>query len=428
MRPFATWCLPARIGLGSHNHKNRFALRLLGNLLRSFVRNGTLKIQDASGAVHEFGDGNDVVRVSLRLHNKSVARRLFFNPELIAAEAYMDGTLTCEDGTTIHDLLFLFSINRSALGAHPVQGSLRRIWRARRRRQQQNSVERAKSQAQHHYDLSEDLCRLFLDEWMNYSCAFFHSPEDSLEYAQKAKLTRIVRKLNIKPGMTVCEIGGGWGSLAIELARAGADVVSLNVSPDQMAVVQQRVDASGVVAKVRFVLQDYREFSGQFDRVVSVGMMEHVGIGHFDEYFGKVRDLLAPGGFAMVHSVGRMTPPGTTGPFIRKYIFPGGYVPALSEVFEVTERLGLWVADMEVLRLHYYHTIRHWRLRFAANRDAARALYDERFCRMWEFYLSAVELGFLHGSNMVFQLMISRERDDVPVVRDYMLEGMGSAD
>ena len=151
-------------------------------------------------------------------------------------------------------------------------------------------------------------------------------------------------------------------------------------------------------------------------------MMEHVGIGHFDEYFGQVRDLLVPDGLALVHSVGRKSQPGTTGPFIRKYIFPGGYVPALSEVFEVTERLGLWVADMEVLRLHYYHTIRHWRERFAANRDAARTLYDERFCRMWEFYLSAVELGFLNGSNMVFQLMISRERDAVPVVRDYMFD------
>ena len=392
------------------------------------MRSGTLKIRDASGAEHEFGDGSDAARVSLRLHNRAVARQLFFNPELVAAEAYMDGTLTCEDGTTIHDLLFLFSINRGALGAHPVQGNLRRIWRARRRRQQQNSVERAKNQAQHHYDLSEDLYRLFLDDGMNYSCAFFHSPDDSLEDAQRAKLARIVRKLAIEPGTTVCEIGGGWGSLAIELARAGADVVSLNVSPDQMAVAQQRVDAAGVGANVRFVLQDYREFSGQFDRVVSVGMMEHVGIGHFDEYFGQVRDLLTPNGLALVHSIGRMTPPGTTGPFIRKYIFPGGYVPALSEVFEVTERLGLWVADMEVLRLHYYYTIRHWRERFAANRDAASELYDERFCRMWEFYLSAVELGFLHGSNMVFQLMISKERDGMSVVRDYMFDRPSAAD
>jgi cyclopropane-fatty-acyl-phospholipid synthase len=177
---------------------------------------------------------------------------------------------------------------------------------------------------------------------------------------------------------------------------------------------------------VRFVCRDYREFSGSFDRVVSVGMMEHVGIGHFDEYFAKVRDLLKPDGYAMVHAIGRMTPPGTTGPFIRKYIFPGGYVPALSEVFEATERLGIWVDDMEVLRLHYYHTIRHWRLRFAANREAAARLYDERFCRMWEFYLAAVELGFLHGSNMVFQLVLSRERDAMPIVRDYMFEPRAS--
>ena len=172
---------------------------------------------------------------------------------------------------------------------------------------------------------------------------------------------------------------------------------------------------------MRFVLQDYREFSGRFDRVVSVGMMEHVGIGHFDDYFARVRALLAPDGYALVHAIGRITPPGTTGPFIRKYIFPGGYAPALSEVFAATERHGIWVADMEVLRLHYYYTIRHWRERFAANRDRARDLYDERFCRMWEFYLAAVELGFLHGSNMVFQLLLSTRRDAVPIVRDFML-------
>ena len=279
----------------------------------------------------------------------------------------------------------------------------------------------------HHYDLSEALYRLFLDDGLNYSCAFFHSPDDSLEQAQASKLARIVRKLAIAPGMTVCEIGGGWGSLAIELARAGAEVTSLNVSPEQIRVAAARVAEAGLGDRVRFECRDYREFAGSFDRVVSVGMMEHVGIGHFDEYFARVRDLLKPDGYAMVHAIGRMTPPGTTGPFIRKYIFPGGYVPALSEVFEATERLGIWVGDMEVLRLHYYHTIRHWRLRFAANRAAAARLYDERFCRMWEFYLSAVELGFLHGSNMVFQLVLSRERDAMPIVRDYMFEPRASA-
>ena len=173
--------------------------------------------------------------------------------------------------------------------------------------------------------------------------------------------------------------------------------------------------------------KDYREVDGSFDRVVSVGMMEHVGIGHIDEYFAKIRDLLAPDGFAFVHSIGRMTQPGTTGPFIRKYIFPGGYVPALSEVFAAAERQGIWVADMEVLRLHYYYTIRHWRRRFAARRDEAAALYDERFCRMWEFYLAAVELGFLNGSNMVFQLLLSSQRDAVPIDRGYMFAAEQSA-
>jgi cyclopropane-fatty-acyl-phospholipid synthase len=396
-------------------------MRLLGNLLRSFVRRGTLRIRDSAGVLHEFGDGGDEARVTLRLHNRAVERRLFFNPELAAAEAYMEGTLTCEDGSTVYDLLFLFSINRAALGAHPVQGTLRRFWRAMRRRQQSNPIARAKAQARHHYDLSDDLYRLFLDDGMNYSCAFFETPDTSLADAQVAKLARIRHKLAIEPGMTVCEIGGGWGSLAIELARAGAVVTALNVSPEQVRVAEQRVAAAGVGDRVRFVLQDYREFSGQFDRVVSVGMMEHVGIGHFDDYFARVRALLTPDGYALVHAIGRITPPGTTGPFIRKYIFPGGYAPALSEVFAATERHGIWVADMEVLRLHYYYTIRHWRERFAANRDKARDLYDERFCRMWEFYLAAVELGFLHGSNMVFQLLLSTQRDAVPIVRDFML-------
>ena len=273
-----------------------------------------------------------------------------------------------------------------------------------------------------HYDLSTNLYQLFLDEDLRYSCAFFRTPDDSLETAQAAKLTRAISKLALEPGMSVCEIGGGWGAFAIELAKAGADVTSINVSPEQIRVAEQRVNEAGLGERVRFVQKDYREVDGSFDRVVSVGMMEHVGIGHIDEYFGKIRRLLATDGFAFVHSIGRMTQPGTTGPFIRKYIFPGGYVPALSEVFAAAERQGIWVADMEVLRLHYYYTIRHWRQRFAARRDEAATLYDERFCRMWEFYLAAVELGFLNGSNMVFQLLLSTQRDAVPIDRGYMFE------
>ncbi|GGB39520.1 cyclopropane-fatty-acyl-phospholipid synthase [Roseibium aquae] len=381
-----------------------------------------MTVIDPRGNSHHFGTGVNGPSVTIRLHEKGLERRLFFNPELVAAEAYMDGTLTMEDGSTAHDLLMLFSVNREPFGAHPVQSLQKRIWRFLKRRQQRNDVTRAKRQARHHYDLSTDLYRLFLDEGLNYSCAYYRTPDDSLEDAQNAKLTHLVAKLDLEPDMEVLEIGGGWGSLAIRMAEAGARVTSLNVSPEQMKIAEKRVKDAGVEDRVTFVLKDYREFQGRFDRVVSVGMMEHVGIGNLGTYFGKVRACLKDRGFALVHSIGRMTPPGTTGPFIQKYIFPGGYVPALSEVFEPIERHGLWVCDMEVLRLHYYYTIRDWRRRFAANRDKAAELYDERFCRMWEFYLSAVELGFLHGSNMVFQLLLSTERDAVPILRDFMFD------
>jgi cyclopropane-fatty-acyl-phospholipid synthase len=282
----------------------------------------------------------------------------------------------------------------------------------------------AAANARSHYDLSTDLYRLFLDEGLNYSCAMFLDPErETLEQAQRNKLVRATAKLRLQPGMSVAEIGSGWGSLAIHIAQTtGARVVAINVSPEQIRIARDRAKEAGVDHLVEFRELDYRALQGRFDRVVSVGMMEHVGIGHFDEYFRKIRELLTDDGYAFVHCIGRMSPPGTTGPFFRKYIFPGGYVPALSEVFAATEHAGLWVADMEVLRLHYYYTVRHWRERFAANRARAAALYDERFCRMWEFYLSAAELGFLNGSNMVFQLLLSRARDAVPIVRDFMVD------
>ncbi len=397
-------------------------MRLLSSLLRSFIKRGRMRVYDASGKLHEFGTGEDGPTVTIRLHDKRLHRSLFLNPELAAGEAYMDGTLTMEEGSTCYDFMFLFSINRAPLGAHPVQGLLRKGWKAFRRRQQKNSVERAKAQARHHYDLSTELYRLFLDNGLNYSCAYYTEADDSLETAQAAKLTHLVAKLDLKPDMDVLEIGGGWGSLAIRMAETGARVTSLNVSPEQVKIAEERVREAGLEDRVTFVLKDYREFEGRFDRVVSVGMMEHVGIGHLDAYFSKIRECLTDSGYAVIHSIGRMTPPGTTGPFIRKYIFPGGYVPALSEVFASTERLGLWVCDAEILRLHYYYTIRDWRQRFEKRRAEAAELYDEAFCRMWEFYLCAVELGFLHGSNMVFQLLLSKERDAVPIVRDFIVD------
>ncbi len=399
-------------------------MRLLTRLLRTFIRNGTLTLMDPAGTAHTFGGGPGPA-VTARLHDARLATKLALNPELQAAEGYMDGTLTFEAGSTVYDLLLLFSVNRQGLGAAASQKMLRRVWRSMRRRQQANTVAASAANARSHYDVPVAVYRLFLDTGLNYSCAFFHDPEhDTLEAAQETKLARATAKLGLCPGMTVAEIGSGWGSFAVHIAKTtGARVVAINVSPEQIKISRELAEREGVAGLVEFREIDYRDLEGTFDRVVSVGMMEHVGIGQFDVYLRKIRGLLAEDGYAFVHCIGRMSPPGTTGPFFRKYIFPGGYVPALSEVFASAERTGLWVADMEVLRLHYYYTIRHWRTRFAANRDAVLALTDERFCRMWEFYLAAVELGFLNGSNMVFQLLLSAKRDAVPIVRDFMVTG-----
>jgi len=399
-------------------------VRLLSNLLRKFIKNGTLRLYDASGTPHVFGGKLPGPAVTARLHNRKLATSLAINPELAAAEGYMDGTLTLEDGSGIGDFLMLFSVNRSTLKAHSSQKLLRKLWRGLRRWHQANPVGTAAKNARHHYDVSTDLYRLFLDDQMQYSCGYFRDPEnDTLEQAQNYKLIHATTKLNLKPGMTVIEIGSGWGGFAIHIAKhTGAKVLAINVSPEQIRAARGHAEAAGVSDLVEFREIDYRNVEGKFDRVVSVGMMEHVGIGHFDEYFGKIRDLLKDDGYAFIHCIGRMSVPGTTGPFIRKYIFPGAYVPAISEVSAALERNGLWNADTEILRLHYYYTIKHWRQRFAQNRDKAVKIYDERFCRMWEFYLAAVELEFLHGSHMVFQLLLSITRDAVPIRRDFMID------
>ena len=401
-------------------------LRLLAHLLNRFIRNGTMRLVAADGTVHEFGGHGPGPSVTLRLHDAGLYTKLFLNPELHAGEAYMDGMLTFEAGSDVGGFMELFAANRGGLAAHPVQAALRRGWRAMKGIHQANPEKAAKANARHHYDLSTDLYRLFLDEGLNYSCAVFDDPAaDTLEAAQDRKLRRATAKLRLRPGMTVAEIGSGWGAFAIHIAATpGARVTAINVSPEQIRIAKEAAVVAGVAALVEFRELDYRELQGRFDRVVSVGMMEHVGVGHFDEYFRKIRGLLAPDGFAFVHCIGRMRPPGSTGPFIRKYIFPGAYVPSLSEVFASTERAGLWVADMEVLRLHYHYTLRHWRRRFAANRARAAELYDERFCRMWEWYLAAVDVGFSNGSNMVFQLLLSERIDAVPILRDYIVDDL----
>jgi len=398
-------------------------MKLLSNLLKRFVRRGRLTVIDHAGASHAFGSGVDGPVVTIRFTDKRVEHEIFFNPELKTAEAYMDGRLVMENGGKVFDLLMLFSVNRSGLAAHPVQQTLRKVWRALRRTQQRNPIGLAATNVRHHYDIPPKFYQLWLDDTMTYSCAYYISPDQPLHEAQIDKLRHIAAKLKLEPGMRVAEIGSGWGALATFLTRNyDVTVTSVTLSPEQIAVARERAMREGVADKVTFLEQDYRDLEGTYDRVVSIAMMEAIGIGYFDTYFTKIKQLTKPGGFALVHCIGRMSPPGTTAPFIRKYIFPGGYVPALSEVFASLERTGTWCADCENLRLHYYWTIKHWREAYEAQREAAVEMMGDRFCRMWDFYLASVELGFLHGSNFVFQMLLSERRDDVPVIRDYIVD------
>ena len=399
-------------------------MRLLSHLLDRFIQKGTLHVIDAEGTTHTFAGMAEGPEVTLKLHDPKLYRELFFNSELKTGEAYMDGRLTVENGGTIHDFLFLFSINRYSLESHPIQKVVIGISKILKRVHQWNPVQSAEQNARHHYDISRELYQLFLDDSMQYSCAYFADPDnDTLEQAQLAKKRHIAAKLQLKPGMTIAEIGSGWGSLACYLAKIeDVRITAVNVSPEQIKASRERAEAEGVADRVRFEQMDYRNLRGEFDRIFSVGMFEHVGVPHFDEYFGKMKELLKPDGYMMLHAIGSMSPPSATSPFIRKYIFPGGYTPAMSEVYASTERSGLWVSDAEYLRLHYYHTLRHWRERFTANREKAKAIYDERFCRMWEYYLAASETSFRYWDLMNFQIQITRDQNVLPLTRNYMIE------
>jgi cyclopropane-fatty-acyl-phospholipid synthase len=408
-------------------------MRFLPALLKHFVRHGQLTILTPDGARHVFGPGQQemtfagkalhVPAVTVRFHDSRIEREIFFNPELALAEGYMDGRIDFEEGSTIHDLLTLFWLQRKELRRHPLQALIRKIRFRIRRFRMHNPLGLAGKRVKHHYDIPTDFYRLWLDESMTYSCAYWHSPEVGLEAAQKAKLRHIAAKLKIEPGMRVVDIGSGWGELAIYLAKAcGAVVTGLNVSPDQMAAAARRAEAAGMGEAVTFINKDYRELTGTYDRVVSVGMMEHVGVAHYGEYFTRIRDLLTPDGIALVHCIGRSGVPGFTGPFFDKYIFPGGYAPALSEVFGAVEQTGLWASDCEFWRRHYHWTLAAWRARFIERREEVVTMMGERFARMWEFYLSACEISFDIGNDMVFQLLLGPHKSAVPVIRDYVTE------
>jgi cyclopropane-fatty-acyl-phospholipid synthase len=394
---------------------------LFVDLLRRLIRQGQLTVIDADGARYDIGRAPGRA-VTIRIHDPRVYKWLFLSPRMSLGQAYMDGTLTVEAGT-IYDFLMLAMVNIDAAPPSLISPLWTGFGRRIRRLHQYNPIARARRNAAHHYDLSGALYDLFLDADRQYSCAYFEQPDNDLETAQAAKKRHIAAKLRLKPGMRVLDIGCGWGGFALYLAReAGVDVTGLTLSTEQHRVATERAQREGLADRVRFELQDYRMAAGRYDRIVSIGMFEHVGVGYYQHFFETLRDRLTEDGVALLHAIGRQDGPGDTNPWIRKYIFPGGYVPALSEVFPCIERSKLWVTDVEILRLHYAETLRQWRLRFMANRDRAQALYDERFCRMWEFYLAASEATMRAGNQMVFQIQLARRIDTVPITRSYMAE------
>lgn len=401
-------------------------MRLLSTMMKRFVKSGKLTIIGVDGKAQIFGPEGAAAQtapnVTIKIHDKKLYTGLFLNPELKAGEAYMDGTLTVEEGT-IRDFLTLFAINADHLRGQPLQKSVRKYYKKVKRWHQKNRRSKAKSNVQHHYDLSNDFYKLFLDEDMQYSCAYFECDDMTLEEAQTAKKRHIAAKMDIKPGQKILDLGCGWGGMAIYLARNfDVHVTGVTLSTQQHKLANERVAKAGLEDRIDILLQDYRDLPGPFDRIVSVGMFEHVGVPQYLEFFAKVRDLLSDDGVMLLHSIGRKGGPGSTARWIRKYIFPGGYSPAMSETIAEIEKSGLWLTDIEVLRLHYAKTCHEWDKRFQVNRDKIASMMDERFCRMWEFYLIISELSFIYGKNMNFQMQLTKTRDALPLTRDFMFK------
>lgn len=393
---------------------------LLDTVLKRLIRKGDLRLTDWTGAETRYGDESPP-HVHVRITSAAAARKIALDPDLNLGESYMNGGLTLISGT-IYDFLALSMRNMERQGrAHWIHNVVLKGRLATRRIAQHNPVGKAKENVARHYDLSGALYDLFLDVDRQYSCAYFESSNATLEDAQLAKKRHLAAKLNIKPGMKVLDIGSGWGGLGLYLAEVcGAEVTGVTLSEEQHKLSSERASQRGISDRVQFLLKDYRHLEEKYDRIVSVGMFEHVGIGHYPEFFAKAATLLKPDGVAVLHSINRSDGPGVTSAWINRYIFPGGYIPALSEVIPHLEQQGLYVTDIEILRLHYAETLRHWARRFAGNRERAKALYDERFCRMWEFYLAGSECAFRFGGMNNFQIQFGLNQHILPMTRDYI--------
>jgi cyclopropane-fatty-acyl-phospholipid synthase len=395
---------------------------ILDTILKRFITIGRLTVRWPDGRLHTYA-GRPGPEAGIALHTRGAIRRLVLNPALAVGECYMDGTLTV-DARGIYEVLDVLVSNLAANGDKlPASHIWPKLRQLKRHIDQYNPAHRARRNVAHHYDLNGRLYSLFLDRDRQYSCAYFPRGDESLEEAQAAKKRHIAAKLLLnRPDLTVLDIGCGWGGMALTLARDfGARVTGITLSTEQLAEARNRAAAEDLTDRVTFELMDYRAVTQRFDRIVSVGMFEHVGVPYYRAFFDTVSRCLNPDGVALLHAIGRSDLPGATNPWIAKYIFPGGYCPALSEVLPRIERSGLITTDIEILRLHYAETLRHWRRRFAANRDTIASLYDERFCRMWEFYLCGAELSFRREGSMIFQIQMAHDQAAVPLTRDYIV-------
>ncbi len=405
----------------SRKRGRRFLVRRsLERQIKSFFTEGSLTVRfpDGTETVHNAGPGPSL---TLEVKSWRAARKIILHPGLSLGEAVVDGDLV-PVGTSIYEMLDILIGARAKGAVQPVMDVHEALGRAVKRWSQFNPARRARRNVAHHYDLNGELYSLLLDQDRQYSCAYFRTGSETLDEAQEAKKRHIAAKLLLtRPGLKVLDIGCGWGGMALTLARDyGADVTGITLSEEQLAVARARAQAEGLTGRVRFEMRDYRAVSDTYDRIVSVGMLEHVGINHFGSFFEVMQRSLAPGGVALLHAIGRSYGPDATNPWLTKYIFPGGYSPALSEVLPLAERTGLIVTDIEILRLHYAQTLRLWRANLERNRKVIAGMYDERFCRMFDFYLSGSELAFRHNGHMVWQMQLAHHQDAVPLTRDYI--------
>ncbi len=392
----------------------------LTKFLESLFKKDGFILVDANSKEYIIGKPKKNIPIKIKILDKSLHYKLLLLPDLYFGEAYTDGSIIIENGSLTDFLeIAMQNIGRGELNNYAkiikkIKGSYRYLTNF-------NLIPKSKSNVAHHYDISEKLYDLFLDESRQYSCAYFKNENDSLEAAQNNKIDHIIKKLNLKPNQKVLDIGSGWGSLAIEIAKkTQCEVLGITLSENQLQHSLNKVKELNLENQVNFKLMDYRELNEKFDRIVSVGMFEHVGRKFYRTYFKKVSELLNEDGVALIHTIGSINTPRDPHPWITKYIFPGGYTPSLSEVALPIEKSGLIISDMEVLRMHYAHTLRHWKERFLGKKDQVLTMFDEKFLRMWEFYLAGCEMAFKWGDQVVFQFQLSKKLTSTPNTRDYI--------